>query len=148
MRQSALVLFCAAAAVAGVTAQKGPAIDAAMRAFWSADTSDGRAAAVAPLMATGAGYDELAARLHAGREYRASKTGRINLLTSDRGVALDNVLEVPAEYDPSRSWPLRVSLHGGVGRPAPGPNDPPARPLTNRTQSAGELVLHPRAFAE
>jgi dienelactone hydrolase len=68
--------------------------------------------------------------------------------TRDHGLALDNVLEVPADYDPARTWPLRVSLHGGVGREAPGPGEPPARPLTNRIQSEGELVLHPRAWAQ
>jgi poly(3-hydroxybutyrate) depolymerase len=148
MRQAALSIVCAAAAGMVLTAQKGPAIDAAMRAFWAAETSDARAAAVPAVLASGADYDELAARVKAGREYRAARTGRINLVTSDRNVVLDNVLEVPSDYDPSRSWPLRVSLHGGVGRPAPAPNDPPARPLTNRIQSAGELVLHPRAWAE
>ena len=92
-------------------------------------------------------YDEMAARLQAGPGYQSARTGRITLPTSDRGVSLDNVLEVPADYDPARRWPLRVSLHGGVGRAAPGPGDPPARPLTNRIQSAGELVLHPRAWS-
>src|SRR5262245_59589293 len=132
MRQPALSILFAAAAVIAVAAQKGPAVDAAMRAFWAADTGDGRTAAVAPVLASGADYDQLAARLTAGREYRSAKSGRVSLPTTDRGVVLDNVLEVPADYDPSRSWPLRVSLHGGVGRPAPGPNDPPGRPLTNR----------------
>ena len=92
-------------------------------------------------------YDEMAARLKTGPAYQSARTGRITLPTSDRGVSLDNVLEVPADYDPARRWPLRVSLHGGVGRAAPGPGDPPARPLTNRIQSAGELVLHPRAWS-
>ncbi len=41
-----------------------------------------------------------------------------------------------------------MSLHGGVGREAPGPGDPPARPLTNRIPSVGEIVLHPRAWAQ
>src|SRR4030095_404972 len=62
--------------------------------------------------------------------------------------AVDMVAEIPATYDPARTWPLRVSLHGGVGREAPGPGDRPARPLTNRLQSTGEIVLHPRAWAE
>ena len=129
-----------------LTAQKAPALDAALQAFWAADTVDRREAAIGAVLSSGAGYDDLAARLKAGRAYRAAKTGRVNMPTSDRGLALDNVLEVPAEYDAARSWPLRVSLHGGVGRAAPGPNDPPARPLTNRIPSAGELVLHPRAW--
>jgi poly(3-hydroxybutyrate) depolymerase len=92
-------------------------------------------------------YDAAAARVKKGREYRQARTGRIQLPTTVGGVTLDNVLDVPADYDPARRWPLRVSLHGGVGRPHPGPNDPPPRPLTNRTVSVGELVLHPRAWS-
>ena len=92
-------------------------------------------------------YDRLASRLKAGRQYAQAKTGRVNLPTTVNGLSLDNVLEVPADYVPSRAWPLRVTLHGGVGRPAPGPNDPPARPLSNRVPVAGELVLHPRAWS-
>jgi poly(3-hydroxybutyrate) depolymerase len=130
-----------------LTAQQAPALDAALQTFWAADSVDRREAAIGAVMSTGASYDDLAARLKAGRTYRAAKTGRVNMPTSDRGVALDNVLEVPAEYDATRSWPLRVSLHGGVGRAAPGPNDPPARQLTNRIPSGGELVLHPRAWS-
>jgi poly(3-hydroxybutyrate) depolymerase len=71
----------------------------------------------------------------------------VSLRAAVRGVALDNVLDVPSDYSPSRSWPLRVTLHGGVGRTAPGPDDPPARPLTDRFPIGGELVLHPRAWA-
>jgi poly(3-hydroxybutyrate) depolymerase len=95
----------------------------------------------------GDSYDAAEARLKNGREYRKTPTGRVSLPTTVRGVALDNVLEVPGDYDPSRRWPLRVSLHGGVGRTPPGPNDPPARPLTNRAGISGELVLHPRAWS-
>ncbi len=96
---------------------------------------------------TATNYDEVAARLKAGRDYGQARTGRVSLRTTNRGVTLDNVLDVPADYSPSRSWPLRVTLHGGVGRPAPGPDDPPARPLTDRFPIGGELVLHPRAWA-
>ena len=141
------ILLGAYAVLVSGQQQRAPGLDAALRAFWSADTTDRRTAAIADVLATGASYDDLAARLKSGREYRAARTGRVDLPTSDRGVRLDNVLEVPADYDPSRAWPLRVSLHGGVGREAPGPNDPPARPLTNRTLIPGELVLHPRAWS-
>ena len=140
---SSLLAVCA-----GVpAAQQASSVDAALQAFWAADTVERRDAAVGAVLASGASYDILASRLKAGREYRPSRTGRVNLPTTVRGAALDNLLEVPADYIPSRPWPLRVSLHGGVGRSAPGPGDPPARALTNRTPSAGELVLHPRAWA-
>ena len=93
-------------------------------------------------------FDEVWSRLKTGRTYRAEPKGRIDLPSVDRGTRLDNVLEVPADYVPTRKWPLRVTLHGGVGRPAPGPGDDQPRPLTNRIPSAPELVLHPRAWAQ
>ena len=141
------VAILLAASVVTVTAQKTAPIDAALKTFWDADTADRREAAAGGVLSSGVSYDDLAGRLKSRREYRTAKTGRVNIPTSDRGQSLDNLLEVPPEYDAARSWPLRVSLHGGVGRSAPGPNDPPARTLTNRLPSAGELVLHPRAWA-
>ena len=122
-------------------------LDPAMRAFWEADEGDADTAAK-QVLASGASVDEIRTRLKAGRPYAKQKSGRIELPSRDHGLALDNIVEIPAEYDPARPWPLRVSLHGGVGREAPGPSDPPARPLANRIQSAGEIVLHPRAWAQ
>lgn len=119
-----------------------------MRVFWQAADAGDADKAAKQVVASGASFDEVRAKLKAGRPYTKQKTGRVDLPSRDHGLALDNVLEVPADYDPSRAWPLRVSLHGGVGREAPGPNDPPARPLTNRIQSSGEIVLHPRAWAQ
>ena len=86
------------------------------------------------------------ARLKTGRTYGREKTGRITLTTIERDQTLDNVLEVPADYDPAKRWPLRVTLHGGVGRRPPQQGDEPPRPLSNRTPLDGELVLHPRAW--
>jgi len=146
MRMAVASLLLVAPVLVGAQRQASN-VDAAFRAFWSAETVERRATAAAGVLASGASYDDLAKRLKGGREYRPARTGRVNLPTGDRGLALDNVLDVPADYVPSRSWPLRVALHGGVGRPAPGPNDPPARPLSNRIPIAGELVLHPRAWS-
>jgi pimeloyl-ACP methyl ester carboxylesterase len=133
-----------------VVAQTPPSakLDAAMRAFWDADGEGDAASAAKQIVASGASVEEIRARLRTGRPYAKQKTGRIELPSRDHGLALDNIVEVPADYDPARAWPLRVSMHGGVGREAPGPNDPPARPLANRIQSAGEIVLHPRAWAQ
>ena len=148
MRLTAASIVVAASSVL-LTAQAKPAaaLESAFQAFWSAETADARGAVVSKILATHAAYEEIATRLKAGRPYRQARTGRVNLSSSLRGVPLDNVAEVPAEYDPARAWPLRVSLHGGVGREAPGPGDPPARALANRTPLAGEIVIHPRAWA-
>jgi predicted esterase len=142
-----VVVLCAASAVAAAQTAASSRLDAAMRAFWDAsDTGDAEKAGT-QVVASGAGVEDIRARLKAGRSYGKPKTGRVELPSRDRGVALDNIVEIPAEYDPSRAWPLRVSLHGGVGREAPGANDQPARPLANRIESPGEIVLHPRAWA-
>jgi poly(3-hydroxybutyrate) depolymerase len=93
-----------------------------------------------------AALEQALARLKAGRTYSAAKTGSITINTTARGQSLDNVLEVPASYDPSKRWPLRVSLHGGVGRRPPEQAGERPRPLSNRTPLDGELVLHPRAW--
>ena len=44
-------------------------------------------------------------------------------------------IEIPAEYDPAKKWPLRVQLHGGVGRL-------PAR------RPAAAVSAHPRRAAD
>ena len=119
-----------------------------MKAFWDADDQSSAERAAKQVLASGASFDVIRARLKAGRPYGKQKTGRIELPTKDAGLVLDNIAEVPVEYDPARAWQLRVSLHGGVGREAPGSGDQPARPLSNRIQSAGEIVLHPRAWAQ
>jgi predicted esterase len=145
-----LAILAVCGSVVGLSAQASPParLDAALRTFWDADEAGDAEKAAKAVVASGASFDETRARLKAGRPYAKQKTGRVEMPTRDHGVALDNIVEVPAEYDPARAWPLRVSLHGGVGREAPGPGDRPARPLTNRIQSTGEIVLHPRAWAQ
>ena len=92
-------------------------------------------------------FDAEYARLKAGRMYDAAPGGRRTLDTVFGGTRLDNVLDVPASYDPSRRWPLRVQLHGGVGRAAPEEGGAEPRPLGgNRIAGRPELVLQPRAF--
>ena len=117
-----LSLVGAAALVAAVRAQAPPAADA---------------------------FDAAFARLRSGRPYTSQPTGRVALTSTVAGISLDNVLEVPADYAPDRKWPLRVDLHGGVGRPAPRDGQSGGRPLADRIPASfDELVLHPRAYAE
>jgi predicted esterase len=128
---------------------KAPAspLDTAMEAFWKAADPREAARATRRIVESGATFDDVLERLQRGRAYSRAKTGRINMRSVDAAVPLDNAVEVPAEYDPAREWPLRVYLHGGVGRPAPSIEDPPARPVTNRIPIAGEIVILPRAWA-
>jgi len=124
----------------------GP-LDARLQAFWSAATPGEIRTATQQILTSGVSYDELAPRLKAGRSYGKARTGRVSLPAQSFGTTLDNVVDIPANYDPARAWPLRVSLHGGVGREAPPAAGPPPRPLTNRTPIDGEIVIHPRAWA-
>jgi poly(3-hydroxybutyrate) depolymerase len=150
MRHVTLIALLVAASTIMTVRGQAPSsrspLDAPMLAFWNATSEGDREQAGRTIVATRATFDDVVQRLKAGRTYARQKTGRIELATRDHGVSLDNVVEVPADYDPARAWPLRVSLHGGVGRQPPGPGEPPARLLNNRIASDGEIVLHPRAW--
>ncbi len=125
------------------------ALDRAVRAFHEADSAGTAAEADRQVVASGASFEAVVAALEAGRSYTSQPSGAVDLPSTVRGIRLDNLLDVPAGYEPSRRYPLRVSLHGGVGRAAPGPHDAAPRPLSNRIPSArSELVLHPRAWAD
>ena len=130
------------------TAPATTPLDDAMRSFWDAGSPGEAEKRVPKIAATGPAFDEVLSRLRVGRTFEAERSGRIELPTTVKGQRLDNVAEVPAEYTPSTRWALRVSLHGGVGREAPGPGSEPARPLANRIPGGPEIVLHPRAWSE
>ncbi len=61
------------------------------------------------------------------------------------GVAFDNYIEVPEGYDPSRPWPVRVQLHGGVGRQDP---EQGRRRRDNRIPGEPQIVVHPFGWAD
>ena len=146
-----LTLAIAGSALTMASAQKpaaGASPDSAWRGFWEA-VSEGRAAKAAHEIATsGASFATIHDRLAAGRAYGRQPTGRIDMPSTVSGIALDNVVEVPADYTPDRKWPVRVSLHGGVGREPPPAGRQPDRPLTNRIPGGSEIVIHPRAWAQ
>ena len=151
MRRSVLLILACAVAlveVAGARDTAPASLEPAIRAFLDADAGKADKAAQ-QVLATGASFDVVEARLKRGRDFVSKPTGRVPLPTTVNGVAMDNVLEVPPEYTPDHGWPLRVDLHGGVGRPAPRDGGSPGRPLADRIPaSSPQLVLHPRAYAE
>lgn len=116
-------------------------------AFWSADSASKAARAGQQIVDAGVPFDTVLARLKEGRTYAAASAGPQAMPTSLAGIDLDNTLDVPAGYDPSKRWALRVQLHGGVGRMPP-EDGRPARGLTNnRIEGQPQLVLQPRAWA-
>lgn len=79
----------------------------------------GRAAA----QADGRGFAQAYEQLRRGPEHaRKVPTGRIETTREgEDGLAYRYVLIVPEDYDPARRYPVAFYLHGGVGRPDPGP---------------------------
>ena len=150
MRRTALIVvvgFAAAVILRGTaTVVAQDALDGAFRAYWDADSPSEAARAAERVLASGADFDAVWTRLRAGRTYSPQTAGVQGLATRVGGSLLDNVLDVPAGYDPARPWSLRVQLHGGVGRQPPGRGES-ARPLTNRIPGEPQLTLHPRAWA-
>ncbi len=65
-------------------------------------------------------FDSVYAWLQAGPRYQADvPTGELHRIRRDRaGTAFPYVVVVPDSYDPTKTWPVRVYLHGTVMRPA------------------------------
>jgi predicted esterase len=100
--------------------------------------------ALVPTALQDRGFDEAWARLKRGRAYAAARTGTITYqFASVDGGSFDTVIDVPDSYDPSRRWPVRVQLHGGVSRP------PGRQPTVRRLESATpEIRVYPQAWAD
>jgi dienelactone hydrolase len=153
MRRLALVLVSIALSTFATRAGQGGTavedLDAAFAAFWDAEDPDAAEQKAQRILETAADFDAVWRRLRAGRTYRKEATGVREMPTTVAGKRLDNIVEIPADYDPARRWPLRVQLHGGVGRLAPRAGEPVERPLTNnRIPGGSQISLHPRAWAD
>ncbi|MGD9905865.1 MAG: PDZ domain-containing protein [Vicinamibacterales bacterium] len=140
-----VVLMAAIGAASRPTAQtEGTA--ALWQAYWAAESVAEATRAAGRLTAAHVGFDEAWTRLAAGRTYRAAPPGERSLRASGPGgVAFDNYLEVPESYDPSRRWPLRVQLHGGVDRRNP---EDGRRRRANRLPGEPQLIAHPYAWGD
>jgi predicted esterase len=150
------LLFVIAGSLA-LAAQGPSAADTVFDKYFLAETSS-EAAVAGQQIAAAMDFDTAYARLKQGRLYLDEKRGEYSLRwRSKSGPFFNNVVDVPADYDPSRKWPLRVQLHGGVGRPspnavppgrqAPAPGDKPAR-TPNRIDGEKQIYLHPSGWAQ
>jgi dienelactone hydrolase len=101
-------------------------------------------------------FDYLYGRLKQGRQYLDEKRGEYSLRwKSKSGPYFNNVVDVPADYDPAQKWQLRVQLHGGVGRPSPNAQPPgraaaagdkPSGRSPNRIEGEKQIYLHPSGW--
>jgi dienelactone hydrolase len=96
----------------GVTA----ASDQALADFLAAGDPAAAARRIDAVLKSGLPFEEVLAGLRRGRDY-LSKVGR----GRQQGRYGDHsyLVVIPDNYDPSRSYPVRVQLHGGIGRPQP-----------------------------
>lgn len=139
-----------------VTAQS-PRSDGVFEKFFAAENP--AAAAIAGQgIAAAIDFDTALARLKKGRTYLDEKRGEYALRwRSQAGPFFNNIVEVPADYDPARKWMLRVQLHGGVGRSSPNPVSTAqgaVRALAgagrppNRIEGEKQIYLHPSGWRQ
>ena len=134
-------------------------LDALFNTFFAADSPAGALAVVDQLVAAGVDFDATYARLKQGRFYGDEKRGEYALRWKSKpGPFFNNIVDVPADYDPAKKWQLRVQLHGGVGRPSPNPTSAPGatagkpqpgQPARTGNRIAGEkqIYFHPSGWA-
>jgi hypothetical protein len=96
-------------------------------------------------------FDAVWQQLKQGPKYSAQRTGAFQIrYPFSGGVEFENWIDVPADYDPSRAWPVRVQLHGGVSRPAPNavpPGQPKPTTLPpNRIAGESQIYVHPSGW--
>jgi poly(3-hydroxybutyrate) depolymerase len=145
-RVAALVVSALAAILTARPQAQPPEPDVRWQAYWKAGSPGDAAREAERLIAAGVTFDDAWARLKAGRTYAAAPTGERNLrATGPGGVAFDNYIDVPATYDPSRRWPVRVQLHGGVDRQNPQDG---RRRRVNRLPGEPQIVVHPFGWSE
>jgi hypothetical protein len=121
-------------------------LDAALTDFWHA--SGDRSRQIDRLIATGASFDEIYARLAAGRPYsRDVPTGELAWQTIISGGArLPTTVIIPGDYDSQKKHPVRVYLHGGIARAS---IDSEARTPRRRLDvPPGYIAVYPSGFAE
>ena len=146
-----LLVAIAAGSALAVRAQEpasSPDIEAAFERFWDADSPGQAEDRVQALLRTGVDFDVVLTRLREGRSYGSRPTGVRQMPYRTNGVTLENVVEIPDNYDPSQAWPLRVQLHGGVGRPLAGNGARPLNAANNRIRGEDQIYVHPRAYSE
>ena len=118
--------------------------DAAFLAFWNAPTAAAAEKTIHGIIDSGVSFDAALTKLKTGRAYAKEKTGLIRHPTSVGGESFETLIEIPAEYDPAKKWPVRVQLHGGVGRPP----QPGRMPQSTRIPGEPQIYIEPQASDE
>ncbi len=152
LRGPGRALLAAAALLAGLAAQprrldaQAPAHGALWQAFWRSASPRDAAKDAERLLKAGVTFDEAWTVLKGGRQYERAPVGERPMRgTAQGGVAFDNYIVVPDDYDPARKWPVRVQLHGGVDRQDP---EEGRRRRDNRIAGEPQIYIHPFGWAD
>jgi hypothetical protein len=132
---------------AGTAAQSRgqTAIDRAFERFFAATDAKAAAEATSAIVASGVGVREAVDRLAAGRRFGPEAPGTTTVrVTASDGTTIENLITIPAGYQPAERWPVRVQLHGGVSRPPPGPGEAPRALTPNRIEGEAAIYVQPR----
>jgi dienelactone hydrolase len=91
-------------------------LEAAIADFWRA--SGDRKGQIDRIVASGATFDDVHARLAAGRPYTddVPKGEMVWQTIISGGARLPTMVIVPSDYDPKQKYAVRVYLHGGIAR--------------------------------
>lgn len=145
-RRAGIWMASAAAFLApvGVSLAQPRAGDA-LAAFLQAPDAATALARVDAVAASGVELGTVLEALRRGRTYGPAPSGATTLaFTASDGTSLEAHVELPGGYLPTRRWPVRVQLHGGVSRP----DGAGARPLTpNRLPGEEAIYVQPRGHA-
>ena len=113
MKRSSLLLAILAALVSLAAAPS--AVDTAFKKFWDASNPPEAARVADAIAKSGVTFEDAYARLKRGRTYSSDVARgvvqlRHHFLLGDFWYSV----EVPQNYDPARSYQVRVQMHGGV----------------------------------
>ncbi len=121
--------------------------DDAVGSLLAAATEQETAAAARVLLESGLPFDEVYARLSSGRRYQANvPRGVVSDSYAEAGTRFFYTLDVPDSYAPERRFPVRVQLHGGVGRIEA--SSPPSTAGPSRMTVGDEIVVTPSAWRD
>jgi dienelactone hydrolase len=139
-----LVLVAALLPLAAHSLRAAPNVDAAFKTFWDAPTPAAAEKTVRGIVDSGVDFEDAWERLKTGRAYAKEKTGLIRVPVTVGGEGFETLIEIPDEYDAAKKWPLRVQLHGGVGRPP----QPGRQPQSVRIPGEPQIYIEPQASDE
>jgi predicted esterase len=134
--------------VAAPAGQDTGSIDRAFNAFFSASDRAGAAGRIEAILKTGISFEDALLRIRHGRAYRADvpRGRQFGYTRTFDGIDHRYAFVIPDAYDPARTYPVRVHLHGGVGRLRPTPVE---RIRTDSLPSgADEIVVFPVSWAD